>query len=193
MSFSVKIVVLTKDIEPKAFLEALYHPFTSNWDKWWGSHAYNLKLIGSTMLLKDLSIRKTNFKFQIFFFNAELLNTDVVIAGYYGSSGTILLLPDTNLSTLEYYENWLEIVIDSSNRKELPIIIIQQKESSNALSTNQLESYCNQLNSKFNYSSYKIQYLSPSNDFADNVSTAFDLLGNNYLDYYKSRKDKKQE
>lgn len=187
MSFLMKIVLAGDGAVGKTAIRERYlgKGFRSNY----------MMTIGADFALKETNIREKNIKFQIWDLAGQPRFGAVRSVYYYGCLGALLLFDVTRPDTFTNLEQWLDEIFKHNGKGMIPIVILGNKvdlrdQFPNHISDEQAEDFCDRLSKKTMEQGFPTKYLPTSAKTGLNVSAAFDMLGNVYLDYYEAQKAK---
>jgi small GTP-binding protein len=188
MSFLMKIVLAGDGAVGKTALRERYlgKGFSSNY----------MMTIGADFALKEATIREKNIKFQIWDLAGQPRFGTVRSVYYYGCLGALLLFDVTRPDTFTNLENWLNEIFSHNGKGMIPVVILGNKvdlreQFPNHVTDSQADEFCNNLSKKTMESGFPVKFMPTSAKTGLNVSAAFDMLGNVYLDFVEAHQAKK--
>ena len=184
MSFLMKIVLAGDGAVGKTALRERYlgKGFSSNY----------MMTIGADFALKEAIIREKSIKFQIWDLAGQPRFGTVRSVYYYGCLGALLVFDVTRPDTFTNLESWIEEIFKHNGKNEIPVVLLGNKadlrdQFPNHVTDSQAEEYAAKLSERTQRAGFPVRYMSTSAKTGLNVSAAFDMLGNVYLDYVEAQ------
>ncbi|MHA1214728.1 MAG: GTP-binding protein [Candidatus Hodarchaeales archaeon] len=184
MSFLMKIVLAGDGAVGKTALRERYlgKGFSSNY----------MMTIGADFALKEAQIRDKNIKFQIWDLAGQPRFGTVRSVYYYGCLGALLLFDVTRPDTFTNLESWLDEIFKHNGKGMIPVVLLGNKvdlreQFPNHVTDAQAEEFAAKLSEKTMEQGFPVKYMPTSAKTGLNVSAAFDMLGNVYLDYVEAQ------
>ena len=151
--------------------------------------------IGADFALKEATIREKSIKFQIWDLAGQPRFGTVRSVYYYGCLGALLLFDVTRPDTFTNLENWLEEIWKNNGKGMIPVVLLGNKvdlreQFPNHITDAQAEEFADNLTNKSADAGFPVKYMPTSAKTGLNVSAAFDMLGNVYLDYVEAQQSK---
>ncbi len=151
--------------------------------------------IGADFALKEATIREKSIKFQIWDLAGQPRFGTVRSVYYYGCLGALLLFDVTRPDTFTNLENWLEEIWKNNGKGMIPVVLLGNKvdlreQFPNHITDAQAEEFADNLTRKSADVGFPVKYMPTSAKTGLNVSAAFDMLGNVYLDYVEAQQSK---
>jgi small GTP-binding protein len=184
MSFLMKIVLAGDGAVGKTALRERYlgKGFSSNY----------MMTIGADFALKEAQIREKNIKFQIWDLAGQPRFGTVRSVYYYGCLGALLVFDVTRPDTFTNLESWLDEIFKHNGKGLIPVVLLGNKvdlreQFPNHVTDSQAEEFAANLTNKTEAQGFPVRYMPTSAKTGLNVSAAFDMLGNVYLDYVEAQ------
>jgi len=106
--------------------------------------------------------------------------------------GALLIFDVTRPDTFTNLESWTDEIFKHNGKGMIPVVLLGNKvdlrdQFPNHISDAQAEEYADKLSKQTMESGFPVKYMPTSAKSGLNISSAFDMLGNVYLDYIESR------
>ena len=183
MSFLMKIVLAGDGAVGKTALRERYlgKGFSSNY----------MMTIGADFALKEATIREKSIKFQIWDLAGQPRFGTVRSVYYYGCLGALLIFDVTRPDTFTNLESWIDEIFKHNGKNEIPVVLLGNKvdlrdQFPNHVTDAMAEEYVAKLSDRTSKAGFPVRYMPTSAKSGLNVSAAFDMLGNVYLDYVEA-------
>lgn len=187
MSFLMKIVLAGDGAVGKTALRERFlgKGFSSNY----------MMTIGADFALKESIIRDKSIKFQIWDLAGQPRFGTVRSVYYYGCLGALLVFDVTRPDTFMNLETWVDEIFQNNGKGMIPLVLLGNKidlreQFPNHVTDGQAEDFSSKLSEKSEESGFPVKYMPTSAKTGLNVSAAFDMLGNVYLDYVEEQQKK---
>ncbi|MHA1974678.1 MAG: GTP-binding protein [Candidatus Hodarchaeales archaeon] len=139
-----------------------------------------MSTMGADFALYDTAIKDTHIRWQIWDLAGQPVFKDVVKAYYTKIFGGVVVYDVTRRQTFENAEKWLEAMRKNSGRQpDVPVVLLAnkidlRKEGAESVSTKEGEQLAEKLG---------VAFLETSAKDGTGVEEAFDILGNQILEY----------